>query len=327
MFRQTTVAGLAIHHDLRVPPPFPRLIRSQHLNTTHSLVSLPISVKVQTPAVTRMAKSSLREIPQEMIDEIIDLCSADKKTLITCSLVSRAWVYRTRKHLFSTLELTDKTLITWSRVILAPLPRTTRPHTSSPYPSSWLPSCVTTLKLFPTYSPASNNFEAALLRANAHLSAFTNLKTLTLSAVWLQSFREASLGACFGSLAKTVRELKLSMCSLGEKFFAFLKLFTHLESLELDENIWIRGDSAKPPRGLPEDLPTLRGSFAISNSTDKDDGLVDFLITARVEYDTITIGHSPTSAFPTLNALFKKCKNHLRVLAFTNVAPVSLGVG
>jgi hypothetical protein len=59
---------------------------------------------------TDMTRFSLSDAPQELIDEIIDRCSRNKRTLIACSLISRVWVYRTRKHLFSTLTLTDKTL-------------------------------------------------------------------------------------------------------------------------------------------------------------------------------------------------------------------------
>ena len=158
-----------------------------------------------------MAQRDPTEIPQEMIDQVVDLCSAEKTTLKACSLISRAWVYRTRKHLFSTLKLTSDSLIIWCEVIAVPtletdqpVPRTTsRPPASSPYPSSWLSSYAISVKLIPVHFSASNHIEAALLRVNAHLSAFINLKTLDLSAVWIHSFQEVSLGACFGTHSPT----------------------------------------------------------------------------------------------------------------------------
>ena len=278
-----------------------------------------------------MAQSDPAEIPQEIIDQVIDLSSEDKTTLKACSLISRAWVYRTRKHLFSTLKLTSDSLVTWCEVIAAPtpetehpVPRTTsRPPASSSYGSSWLSSYVISLKLIPAYSPV--HIKAALLRVNAHLSAFINLKTLTLYAIRIHSFEEASLRACFGPFAKTVRELKIWMCSLGWNFLAFLKVFTHLESLELDGSLWARNNFAGPPRVLPEDLPKLRGSFSVSGSANTDTrflNLLGLLANARLEYHTITIAYDTTSTFPGLNALFAKCKDHLRMLNFTKVVDV-----
>ena len=270
-----------------------------------------------------MTQPGLSEIPQEIIDEVIDRCSADKETLKACSLTSRAWVYRTRKHLFATLKLTDKTLVAWCWVIVAPLPQPDRPLTSSPYASSWLPSCVTSLDLSSSYSRSSGIFEDALLRANTYLSAFINLKTLTLSAVSLTTFSEASLTTSFGSLGKTVRKLELWKCSLGSRLFTLLKLFIHLESLELDWNAWSYKNLPEPPRVPPEDLPTLRGSLTISRVTKEDDGLVNFLATARVECHAITIGCGTTSAFNPFGALFAKCGDHLRTLTLTVVPPMS----
>ena len=305
----------------------------QHLNTTHPPVSPPVSAKAQTSAITRMAKPSPCEIPQEIIDKIIDLCSADKKTLKACSLISRAWVDRTRKHLFSRLRLTDETLITWCEVIAAatsdiepPLPRATRPPASSSYAPSWPSSYVKSLELVPARHPVSRNIETAL-QANTHLSAFINLETLSLSAVSLESFQEASLGTCFGSLATTVRKLVLSRCSLGGNILAFLKVFTQLKSLQLHGNVWTHRRFVGPPLVLPEDLPPLRGSFTVSNSTHRGNELVDFFATASAEYHAITINRNPPSMFRSFNALFAKCGDHLRVLAFTRVAPRSRNMG
>ena len=63
-----------------------------------------------------MEPLGLQRIPQEIVDEVIDLCRWDKKTLKAYSSISRAWIRRTRKYLFSTLTLTDKTLPLWCAV-------------------------------------------------------------------------------------------------------------------------------------------------------------------------------------------------------------------
>ncbi|KAF9653283.1 hypothetical protein BDM02DRAFT_1885817 [Thelephora ganbajun] len=272
-----------------------------------------------------MALPGPSDTPQELIDEIIDHCSGDKRTLIACSLTCKAWVHRTRKHLFSKLTLTDETLLIWCGYVetSAWKPQSLSdiyPPVPSSHPPYRLASHVTSLQVVPKYSPNSPKSLGVveLYRAKLHLSAFTQLKSLALTAVSFASFDSAPLEACFGSLAETVRGLKLSMCILDEmRFFAFLRLFTRLESLEVNGNVWPSGRRAGTAKALQKDLPTLRGSFTVSGFTDSENGLLDSLVTTRVEYHTITLGHNPPLAFPKLNALFAKCKDHLRTLSLT----------
>jgi len=275
----------------------------------------------------QMTQPGPPDIPQELIDEIIDHCSGDKRTLKACSLTSRAWVHRTRKHLFSKLTLTDKTLPVWCGIVVTPTTGS-KPHplpgsyppVSSSYASSWLSSYVTSLQLVPKYCPKSSNGLGAkeLLLAKSHLSAFTHLESLTLAAVSFVDFDDASLETCFGSLAKTVQELKLWMCSLDEeRFCGFLRLFTRLESFAINGNVWLSSESTGETKILQRGLPTLRGSFAVSELTDGNGGLLDTLTTARVEYHTITLGYNLPSAFHKLNVLFAKCKSHLETLSLT----------
>ena len=277
---------------------------------------------------TDMGRPGLSDAPQELIDEIIDYCSRDKKTLIACSLTCRGWVRRTRRHLFSKLTLTDKTLPVWCGIVVTP--RTTgsilnlRPffESSHPYPSpssapSSLSSYIKSLQLVPTYSPTPNNLGAHdLLQAKSHLSAFPHLKSLTLAAISFISFNDTSLKACFGSLAETVRELKLAMCVLDEHRFApFLRVFNRLESLEVDGNVWYRTLVGPMPNPLQEDAPTVRGLFVASGFTQENDGLLDYLSTTKLEYHTITVGHN--HHLKKFDVLFAKCKNHLKKLTLT----------
>jgi hypothetical protein len=176
-----------------------------------------------------MTRFSLSDAPQELIDEIIDRCSRDKRTLIACSLISRVWVYRTRKHLFSTLTLTDKTLPIWcDTVVISPTVTVSEPQSTpngpSSSPSHQLSSYVTSLQLVHKSSLTSPFYlyPDELILAKSHLSAFTHVVSLTFTAVSFLAFEDASLEACFGSLAKTVQELKLSRCSVGEESFSHL---------------------------------------------------------------------------------------------------------
>ena len=44
-------------------------------------------------------------LSQELIDEIINQCSSDKRTLTSLSMVARAWRERSQKHLFSVIDV------------------------------------------------------------------------------------------------------------------------------------------------------------------------------------------------------------------------------
>jgi hypothetical protein len=272
-----------------------------------------------------MAQPGPLEIPQEIIDEIIDHSSRDKKTLTVCSLTSRTWVYRTRKHLFRKLTLTDKSLRGVVATVPAPngtgwkpespSPDLDPPTISKPYTSSWLSSYVTSLKIVPTYS--NSKFGAPeLFQAKSYLSSFTHVRSLDLGAISFVAIGDTSLGGCLGSLGKTVHELRLSFCHLDEgALFAFLRLFARLESLELYGNVWVHNRNQISQR----DPPTLRGSLTASEFTEANGGshMLDSLMTARVEYETITLGYNPRSMIPKFNTLFTKCQDHLKTMIFT----------
>jgi hypothetical protein len=262
-----------------------------------------------------------QRVPQELIDEIIDHCSGDRRTLISCSLTSRAWVHRTRKCLFSTLAFTDKTLQSWCDIVATPLAATgsksqPAPGISPSYTYHRLPSYVTSLQLVSKCS--CNHLVKNLVQGKYHLSAFSHLEALTFTCISFLNLEDASLEACFGSLAKTVQRLKLSMCSLDEeRFLAFVGLFTRLESLEVRGNEWTRSSSAEKAKDFEKERLTLRGSFAASETTNEDDGLLESLATVELKYHTITIGWSNPFTFAKFNILFTKCGDHLETLSLT----------
>ncbi|KAF9645493.1 hypothetical protein BDM02DRAFT_3120176 [Thelephora ganbajun] len=65
--------------------------------------------------------SNPRLIPQELVDLIIDNLHTDKPALKTCSLVARAWVARSRYHLFHKVEILNHAqLDAWTRLFPYP---------------------------------------------------------------------------------------------------------------------------------------------------------------------------------------------------------------
>lgn len=191
-------------------------------------------------------------------------------------------------------------------------------HPPPPHASCWLSHHVTSLRLVPEYSPIlQNNWLCArgLLLAKSHLSTFTNLEFLTLTTISLIDFDAASIEA-FASLAGTVLRLKLWMCSFDERmFFAFVRLFTRLESLELRGNVWLGDNPAGKAEALERVSPALRGSLTASEFVDG--GLLRSLAAAKIEYHTIILGWNFPSAAPHFNALFVKCGTHLKTLYLT----------
>ena len=65
------------------------------------------------------------------------------------------------------------------------------------------------------------------------------------------------------------------------------------------------------------DQITLRGSFTASKFSKKDEEMLDFLATTKMEYHTITLGYSHSSMVPKLSVLLTSCKDHLETLFFT----------
>lgn len=276
-----------------------------------------------------MAQLNTTDIPQEIVDEIIDHFSGDRTTLLACSLTSRAWVHRSRKYLFAKLTLTGKTLPVWCGEAATPTPTTGSlkppsefpqdlpPPTPPSYSLPSLPSYVTSLALVTTYSKTPLNIGSPeLFRAQSFLSAFTQLKSLSFGAVSFVAFDDASLERCLGSLRASVRELRLSSCYLDEgAFFAFLRLFDRLESLELDGNVWVHN------RALPAqcDPPTLRCPLTASGFSEENGRFLMLYSLARVrlECQKITIGDNHRCTIPKFNDLFLQCKDHLTTLIFT----------
>ena len=153
-----------------------------------------------------------------------------------------------------------------------------------------------------------------------------NVRSLTLNSVSVSfiAFLRANLEACFGSLGKTVRELRLEVCALDWKLLAFLKLFSRLEALEINDSMWVNFKFV-PPTGVLESDTVLRGSFTTSGFkgfTDENIRKLDSLSAARLKYHTITLGYSSPSIFSHFNT-FARCKDHLEKLVLTEACAFS----
>lgn len=58
-------------------------------------------------------------IPPEIVDLIIDYCHDDRATLITCSVICKAWLSSSRYHLFSTVTLNCRNFLAFLTLLLS----------------------------------------------------------------------------------------------------------------------------------------------------------------------------------------------------------------
>jgi len=204
-------------------------------------------------------------LPQELTDKIIDEVAKDPvlgtATLQASSLVSRVWVHRSHRHLFSEVEFDDYTFRNWCLAVRpgedGPSRHVTRLHYHAGYAAAY-PQCIVD---------------------NArYLSYFTNVQTLHLSEAPLHVIEYVS---GFMRLRSTVRFVELETCLMNiNDLVTFLRPFTNLESLLLwtpyfreDPKLEKRGRLSRLKGRLDLDLflftgpwsfPFYRRLFAIS---------------------------------------------------------------
>jgi len=184
-------------------------------------------------------------LPQELTDKIIDEVAKDSvprtTALQACSLVSRAWLGRSHKHLFSKVEFDHGRLHDWCSTV--------RPGENGPS------RYVTRLHYRADYLGA---YPESLVNDYGYMSYFTNVQTLHLSGVGLH---RTEYVFSLMQLRSTVRFLELASCKMNiNDLVTFLRPFTNLESLSL-WGIYISHDKKLEKRGR---LPTLKGQLDLN---------------------------------------------------------------
>ena len=147
-------------------------------------------------------------LPQELIDSVIDELRHDVGSLRACSLVSKPWVYRSRRYLFATVHLPTCLLRKWlERVPVHPNSTPLGPHCH-----------VRSLSLQPgTITSAPFCIPETFVD---HLSSFTQVSTLAIGSSlrkeWTDPFSDSALVAkYFGGLGQSLRKLELTRVYLN----------------------------------------------------------------------------------------------------------------
>ena len=78
-------------------------------------------VQKWAPPLLITSTMSNPRLPAELLDHVVDLLHDAEHTLRNCCLVSKAWIPRTRKHLFATITFdTEKDLQPWKEAFADP---------------------------------------------------------------------------------------------------------------------------------------------------------------------------------------------------------------
>ena len=177
-------------------------------------------------------------LAQELVDYIIDFLHDDPETLIQASLVSRAWVGRTRTHLCESLKIT------------------------SPKLSSSNPSCLTPLSGY--VKTLHFTWSRDLANPSAVLDCFEQSEphTLAIYSCELRSLDEQTIQRCFANFpCASITTLELHDVSPNRgSFLALLSLFPNVDNLTISVNRWWADKPGFGPLGGVSP-PRLGGSF------------------------------------------------------------------
>lgn len=134
------------------------------------------------------------DLPQELIDRIIDDLRHDPPSLKSCSLVAQSWTPRSRQHLFATVVIWPEMLRLWRNNIV-------------PSPEG-ISSYIRDLSLQARGGAGDPRFTPALLHlAHQHFASIQRLEVLKLFRWTLVNWE--CYTRSFGPLSTSLRELQL----------------------------------------------------------------------------------------------------------------------
>ena len=238
------------------------------------------------------------QLPQELVEHIIDCLSDDRQTLKTCSLVATTWLARSRHHLFNSISLNgEKARKLRSEIrpgieAISHLVRTLALH-QAPRGHRWLGTVF--LDTIPD-----------------HFSSFRHVEKLSVSWLDLDDFEPESLGRHFIHYGTSLRSLHLSYLSADySSLLTFLQLFPYLEDL-LIHTPDLCNDS--PPERISRTAPTVHGFLNLLSFDSASSQFVSHLAGLDLRFSSISVFNCDfSSGFP-LNKLLEASSSTLRSL-------------
>ena len=237
---------------------------------------------------------SPRQIPQELVDEVIDNID-NPHDLRACSLVSSRWVERSRRRLFDSVALNTWNFNMWRRNI--------------PPGSNGISAYVRSLTLRQARSIVSLEPEI-LVDIMDHLASFQRLKVLLLQDVTFDDlFDGRSLTHCFGHFGVSVRSLHLhGMRTNVSTLLFFISLFPNLDCLAVrSPHIYTRGETEVPKGAL-----SLRGTLRLSGLGATASILLQGILLIPLQLVELSVTHSKIPDSRVLNRLIEACAPTLK---------------
>ena len=186
-------------------------------------------------------------IPPELLDHVVDFLHDSSDALKSCSLVSKSWITRTRKHLFATIRFYHaEDLESWNTVFANP---------------STSPACYT--KTLIIGSP--HVIAAAGTGEDYWLSGFSRVVHLTMNTLEAGSEQIAISLIPFHGFSPVLKSLRLHMPSdalAPSKIFNLIRSFPLLDDLSVEDDPAENGDY----RDFDEQPATTQSSPAFTGS-------------------------------------------------------------
>ena len=208
---------------------------------SRAVACLSEALKAIVGFLIQFPHSPKMHLAQELVDYIIDLVQDDPTTLLRVSLVSRAWVGRTRAYLCESLKITHSKL-------------------SSSDPSCLAPLCGY-VKILHFAWPRGTVDPSSILDCFER----SRLHTLAIQCCELYNLDERTMRRCFEKFpCASITALELHNISpTSEALFTLLSLFPNTDDLTITVNEWKdRSDGPKDHEIVQRiSPPRLRGSF------------------------------------------------------------------
>ena len=215
-------------------------------------------------------------LPQELVDTIIDELKNDVDSLRACSLVSKPWVYRSRKYLFATVNLPTFLLRRWQKRIPANPAESLDPQRH-----------VRSLSLYPATPSAVFCIPETFID---HLSSFTQVTKLIITSSlweeWTDAFSNRILVAkYFGGFGQALRKLELARVYLNMVALeALLEVFPQLEEVLIFSPMMVNEEVKSV-----EDFPHLREHRSIAKAEESPNAVVPCKPTTIRWVDSVTL--------------------------------------
>ena len=200
---------------------------------------------------------SNQRLPAELLDQIVDLLYDSRDALKSCSLVSKSWIPRARKHIFADIKFsTAEDLQSW---------RTTFPDPSTS------PACYTRILAIECLQA----IVAADAEEGGWITTFTHVVDFTVNAESMSTDRFPISLLLFYGFSPGLKSLDLTLFAVPfSQFFGLVCSFPLLEDLSVTNyDGWIESNNDSDDQGIavqPSVSPVFTGRLGFNLGTGLD---------------------------------------------------------